>query len=550
MILKASDSLYTGRLDAIDVSIFSRMVTARNIVISVDSQRLKALIATHQAPKMVANLKIGEMQVSSIAWQELLGDKEIVAGRLQLNNPIIKLVQLPADSLQQTDTAKKKPGIERVHFGKVVVAGLNADYSKTAPSGEQILHARNAHIELIDWNMEPGKKPDTSNFLFAKNGNITADSFWIETPGSLYNMSVGTITFNSEKQNAIIKKFKLKAALSHEEMYKEIGHQKDIFNITIPEMAVESFNWQQLLANRTLRIGEVVLKKPVLSDYFSRYPPPNPESKIGNFPQQMLMKLKLPIMVKKVLVQQGTFTYTEVNTKSGKAGKINFSGVNGTVSNITNVESELQHNSHATIQLQGTFMGQTPISATFDLNIPDPEAAFSVTGKMGKVTAAQIREPVEALALAKVNSWEINSVDLKVEGNQRAAHGFLKMPYQNLDITLQKAEVEDGKKKVKNRGLLSFAANELLVFDNNPKKAGEELRTATSAMPRDIYKSFFSLIWKNILTGIIKTVMRSDNIADVFAEKQQKGNDDREKEMKEKKKEKKKKKKGFFKRIF
>jgi hypothetical protein len=56
---------------------------------------------------------------------------------------------------------------------------------------------------------------------------------------------------------------------------------------------------------------------------------------------------------------------------------------------------------------------------------------------------------------------------------------------------------------IKKRRVLSIAAN-VLVQNNNPDSKG--LRTINAKYDRNIYKSFFNLVWKTVFTGMKETV--------------------------------------------
>ena len=105
------------------------------------------------------------------------------------------------------------------------------------------------------------------------------------------------------------------------------------------------------------------------------------------------------------------------------------------------------------------------------------------------------------MALIKVNSGKVNSLDFNFNGNNNGAKGDFIMKYDNLNVDVLKIDKET--KKIKKRGLLSMAAN-LVVKDSNPQSG--DLRTETPEFNRDIYKSFFNLVWKTVFTGMKQTV--------------------------------------------
>jgi hypothetical protein len=90
-----------------------------------------------------------------------------------------------------------------------------------------------------------------------------------------------------------------------------------------------------------------------------------------------------------------------------------------------------------------------------------------------------------------------------LEGNNFRTSGNINMQYNNLHITPLKKDKEE-KGKLKKKTVTSLFANILLVKNENPK--GKELRQPNFTVERDQFTTFFNLIWKTVLTGILKTI--------------------------------------------
>lgn len=99
---------------------------------------------------------------------------------------------------------------------------------------------------------------------------------------------------------------------------------------------------------------------------------------------------------------------------------------------------------------------------------------------------------------------------VNVAGNNFNTKGNISMFYSNLKITPLKKDAEGNLKKKSVTGIL---ANIILIKNDNPK--GKELRQPDFTVIRTTHKNFFNLLWKSILTGVIKTV----GIPEKFAEK-------------------------------
>jgi hypothetical protein len=73
-----------------------------------------------------------------------------------------------------------------------------------------------------------------------------------------------------------------------------------------------------------------------------------------------------------------------------------------------------------------------------------------------------------------------------------------------MDILLNKVE-ED--KSFNKRGFLSFLANRLVIYKENPKDDDERV-AKNIPLQRDATRSFFNLIWKTLYTSAADIVLR------------------------------------------
>jgi len=96
-------------------------------------------------------------------------------------------------------------------------------------------------------------------------------------------------------------------------------------------------------------------------------------------------------------------------------------------------------------------------------------------------------------------------------------------------VVLQKVDSSGDKRKLNDKPLVSFLANNLVIYSDNPMQ-GDSVRSVNTYLKRDPQKSFFSLIWKNIYQGLEKTVVKNKKIEELAKKKG--------------------KKEGFFKRLF
>ena len=70
---------------------------------------------------------------------------------------------------------------------------------------------------------------------------------------------------------------------------------------------------------------------------------------------------------------------------------------------------------------------------------------------------------------------------------------------------------QDDEEGLKERGFLGFLANTFIVKSEN--KPGKNARIPDASFTRDTSKSFFALIWKTLLSGLLPAVGAPESLA-------------------------------------
>ena len=105
------------------------------------------------------------------------------------------------------------------------------------------------------------------------------------------------------------------------------------------------------------------------------------------------------------------------------------------------------------------------------------------------------------MALIKIKSGRINSLNFNFTGHNTAAKGTVVMTYDNLKVDVLKRDKNTN--DIKKRGLVTLVAN-FVVKNDNPMNG--TLRESNPEYERNEYKSFFNLVWKTLYTGMKETV--------------------------------------------
>jgi len=217
-----------------------------------------------------------------------------------------------------------------------------------------------------------------------------------------------------------------------------------------------------------------------------------------------LRKLDFPVEVDTLRVNDFKLTYLEVNPKTQKTGTLLFDNINGVITNITNIQENIAANKLMRVKASSSLMGKGDLDAVFIFDLTKTKNGdFSVDANLGAVNGTVFNDAAVPLGLFKINSVSIKKLKTHIDGNNNNAHGTVFFVYDDLKITALKPS--DDHKQLKNRKFLSFIANTFIINKSN-NSVKETSTPAQGNFERDPKRSFFFLIWKTLLDGIIKIV--------------------------------------------
>lgn len=526
----ATDTLYQIKAGDVEVDLVGRKVVVTDFELVPDPDHIARLRRDLRLPNVLLKIHIDKITMDDIDWGSVLSSKEVVCGSMQIEHPVVRIVSIgKADSTGDKE-AKEPSAIQAIRAGVIKILNPDVLYSTDTTNAATRIAIKGGEIRLDDWNYDLRNPEDTTRLFYAANTSFRFAGFNVETPDAVYAIRSGDILFDQRRLQLGIRNFELKPKLSREAFYRRFNVQKEIYDIKIPALDLEGISWQAMLYQGTILARGGSLNDAFIGIYMSRVPLLNLKSKNGNFPQQALMKLRLPIDIATLGIRSGAFAYTEKNERSMQEGTVAMEKIGGRISNLTNMPASIRRNKMLTIAMAGSFKG-SPIEAQFDFDIPDKRGAFRLKGKMGAMDGKKLNDILKPLALSEVKSLDIQKVAFDIRGSEAGAKGTLTMEYEDLKVALLKPD--DG--KLEKQGVTSFLANSLLIHDRNPSNG--KLRTVTPEFERDETKSFFNLVWKTIFTGTLQTASRNliklDRVVTNRAEKKEAAR--REKEQQGKK---------------
>lgn len=398
-----------------------------------------------------------------------------------------KLINFSSDLIEEAQ-------VQGLNLGstKIIVADL--DNQAAAPM--VINDVRFALPEAL--NVSEGNT--INEIIAAANWQLNVGNFSLLTKDKKYRIGINTIRLDNKDGVGHIGKIAVKPLQSEAVFVKESPHQQDRYDLDFNDISFKGLDFKKLLAENTVDINELSLQ-PLLKIFNDRTLPVDSASKVGKYPIQQLIKLDMPLYIKKIFIKNGNVAYTEKALKSGMRGTVSFTNITGSISNVTNIAAQIKINNTCIVDASALFLGAGKMTTQWNLPLSSGNKTFTASGTLDVIDATALNALIEPLAMASVKKGTIKKLVFNMSGNDYGAKGNALMLYNDLKIELLKKD--DGDQLI-SKDVASFVAN-ALVKNNNPQNGNT--RQGVIDNQRELNKSFFNLLWKSVFSGVKKIIM-------------------------------------------
>lgn len=340
---------------------------------------------------------------------------------------------------------------------------------------------------------------DVLTLITNSKWDLSGSGFSLSTKDNMYNINIGPFSLDNSGAKITVNNVAVIPSLSEAAFVKTLKLQKDRYDLRFNNIQLYGTDIKKLITENAIVADQAQLQA-VLNIFNDRTVTPDTKSKIGEYPHQLLQKMKTGIYIKTLKAHNSAVHYKERGALSKKTGVVNFEKVNATINNFTNIESYKRSNGTMTMTATASFLNLAPVSSEWKLPLTAPNGAFSVSGKIGGFKGVQLNPVTEPLGMASIIKGNIHSYTFSMRGDDLQSEGEAILIYDDLKINLLKLE---DKGQLDDRDLLSIAAN---LFMKNKNLADGDPRKGDMAFKRVVTKSFFNLVWKSIFAGAKSTV--------------------------------------------
>ncbi|SHL82881.1 hypothetical protein SAMN05444266_105135 [Chitinophaga jiangningensis] len=502
-----SDSLYRIEYKDVKLDVLSGSVTVDKASMILDTAVYRKKLANQTAPSEIYLVSVEKLELKYFKPWRYFRNNEINAGLLRVTAPSIVMEQ----DANVIDTSQPKtayqnisPKLKSILIGKLVLDSTNFRYKFTKKDSSTVIHQfKDLSVRVNDFLIDSLALDDPTRFLYARNYEIGMKDYVHRTKDSLYYLNVKGIRYVAAEQTLEIKQVELNPRYEKEAFNRKLGHQQDYYHVVLEDVNLKNLNPKRLLQDQQVWAHKLIINGGKLEVYRDRRLPMPPGNKLGQYPNQMLAKLRVPIAIDTLIGRRFSIHYMETSPESDRTGTLRFGNVNGHFHNLTNVDSLVKKNNHLTARLDAILMSSGKLTAHFDFILGSKNGNFSVAGELKDLNGRELNPVTKPLGKVEIRSCNIHELSFRIRGDERKAAGEVKLLYDHLKIAILKQNKES--KEFERKGLISLLANLMVVRDSNPLP-GEKTRVTHPALQRDIQKSFFNLVWKTIFQGVKETV--------------------------------------------
>lgn len=504
LVTNATNGLYRLDIAQIEIDITAAALSARNIVLLPDSARLRQLEKSGELGNDVYHVSLKKLDIAGLSPLALLDNKNIELDKLVLDSPEITITHTVRNKVKKDSTHLydkialngQAYSIGHLLVNKIKLTVINTGKNKTVSA------FNNLSASFTDVQIDSSSKKDSTRFLFAKDAVIFIKGFNQITRKRKYQFSIDSVALRPQLGLLQFYRLRLKPGQSKQEFTQRLTYGEDMYDLTVTSGTIKNINWFGLLAKEGFNGDEMTVNGGSLYIYHDKSLPSGPP-KHNNFPHQQLMNAGFPLSVKKTNINELDIVYEELNPASGQTGIVEFKNVNAVIENLTNVPEEIRSHPLTVARASALFMNGGRLDAVFTFDMPHAaNGNFSVEATLGPMDGTKLNKITRGLALVNVKNLWVDKLALHITGTNTRGKGRVRLAYHDLSFDVLKKDEEAGLKK---RGLLSFVASTFVVKKSNPVKGGGEPKQVAVWHQHDPQRSFFNLIWKTLLQGILKT---------------------------------------------
>ncbi len=412
-VSEKTKGLYSVHYDGFTLDEVSGVLHVKNIGIIPDTVLYNQLVEEKKNPPVLIRLTIPALDILGVKTPKALLTKQIEGSKVEVSNPTIE-IELDHFSKDSTmydpgkDVYKELLG----KFLKIQMDSVEVIHAtvlvRDRRSKEIVFSGNNVSFLLSGLLIDSLTNKDSSRILFSRNLDMDGDEIAIPSKDKKYRLHVGKIRFSSRDNSFYIGSLRFVPQLSESEFAASFPTQKDRYDFVLEGISLRNIN-RGAIWHKRIEADSLIVNKSSFRIFRDLSYPRDTISKVGKYPQQQLLRLPVPVDIKKMVFVHSFIEYKEKNAKSDSAGKVQFFDVSATIGNVTNMKSAISRNNRCVVIFKSRFLGKAPAHAKLVMLLKDPKGKFSIEGNIGKIDVVSLNPLTQPMGLARME--KVGNID-------------------------------------------------------------------------------------------------------------------------------------------
>lgn len=505
-IISSTDSLYLIAYDALDFNLITGNASIKNLRLTADSTRYEQMEQAGKAPDNIYLLNIANFRVRRFHPRRILSKRKLHIDDIIIDTPSIHVVNkyhayndtIAAKRDERTLYQRISDILHEVSVSRIRLNDIQFKFSKKTDSMHNETVLRNLNVQVNDILIDSLSQFDTTRFYHSRAIDIDMPGLRYNTPDSFYYVSFDRLQIATLYKQVKLSGLKYAPRMGKNEYFRRKQAAKDMVVLAFPAIRLEDIDLQRFVRNQKLYAGSLHVDSGSVAIANDLRYPKRPANKIGKSPHQLLLKLKQPIKIDSILLNNVAISYAEVSRKYNKEGKITFDRTSGVLRNVTNDSVALLENKIMSADVTAYLMNAGKLDVEFAFDMLDRQGAYTYKGALGPMNGKPLNRIITPLLNAEVASANIKGVRFDVRADDYRSRGSLRFDYDNMRLSLL---TNDGNGEKSSKKVLSFLANSFVINDSNPDANGK-YHTGRINYARPESYSFFKMLWQSLLQGI------------------------------------------------
>ncbi len=282
-------------------------------------------------------------------------------------------------------------------------------------------------------------------------------------------------------------------------------YQSDYIALRTGMVNAGPFEIDRYLTDTVINAGTVGVNNLSMSIYRDKRKPAK-ENQVKPLPVNLIKRIPALMSVDTAYLIDARVQYEELNEKTDKTGTVIVNNMQGKIFPIANYGIRPGDSLH--LEAQGRLLDSLTITLKLKESYTDSLAGFLLSGNAKPANATIINPILIPLVSAKLESGFLDTLGMRVNGNEYVAIGEMQMYYHDLRVKILDHGIET--KRTFFKSLVNFLANTFVIKKNNHSRTGDVYfeRVRNKSTMNYLVKIVFSGIGSNVGLKKSKRLLR------------------------------------------